>query len=468
MGQVESKEGGAAVCGTFGGGAVVGGIALMFTGPVGWAVGGVLIGAGVSSTVNTVEQCINEKTETFDLGAWGKNVGIGAASGVIAAPFAAVGGAAAAGITSTAGKVATIVAAEAVGGAVSGGSTSLVAKAADGEDVSAEDFFKGALVGGAAGIVGGLAGQGAQRGASALTKGITKGAGKAVGKAIKIGTGIAGGASGGAGGAAIGKILENVLYEGKLKRKDFIRVMKEVGVDLEDATALWAFLCDEEIVVDEVVEKEIPPSLQFPKNLQHHKEAVCKLIYEILHASVTQGVGDATVGGLITGGVMGGVSAGAEIHQQKKMARQQRKNMQMQKRGQQPRGRLLGGGKDMGRKVNITPSDKAKALNDNAARGGSAKRALQSLEGLSTKKLHQMGHNVGDRGSAKEGPHSIHALGRSLDGCVALDVEPHGANRQRSSARMIFERTNSSKLEYNTTIPGHDYSSVSKRRKSYK
>ena len=56
--------------------------------------------------------------------------------------------------------------------------------------------------------------------------------------------------------------------------------------------------------VDEVVEKEIPSSLQFPENLKVYEEVVNNLIHQIL----TTSVGDATLGGAVIGGAMGGVS----------------------------------------------------------------------------------------------------------------------------------------------------------------
>lgn len=320
MGQANSKAEGAAVGGTVGGAAIATGVGLMFLGPVGWAFGGVLIGAGVSSTVNTVEQCVKNEGDTFSYGDWGKNVGIGAAGGAIAAPFSAAGGVAAAAIGSTSGKVATVVAAETIGGAVSGGSTNVISKRASGEDVSLKDFGKGALVGGVAGVAAGATGQAAQRGATALTRGAGKTVGSQVSKraqAVRVGTGTVGGAVGGAGGAVLGKIVENLLYQGELTLEDFLTIMTEQDIDLEDAMELWEFLCDNEIIVDDVVQQKIPSYLEFPEDLEYLEEEVRKLI-DLTYVSVTEGIGRVALEGSVTGGLMGATSAGAEIHQQKK------------------------------------------------------------------------------------------------------------------------------------------------------
>ena len=450
---------------------------------------------------------------------------MGAATGVIAAPFAAVGGAAAAGITSTVGKVATVVAAETVGGAVSGGSGNLISKAANGEDVTAGDFFKGAAVGAAAGAVGGLAGQGAQRGTSALTKGITKGAGKAAGKAIKVTTGVVGGAAGGAGGAAIGKIVENSIFKGELKENSFLKMMKDGGADLEDAKALWSFLCSNGVIEDEKVKKEVPSYLQFPENLECYEKPIRNLIEKIHNAKVTDGVGDATVGGLIMGGVMGGISTAAEMRQQKKAARQQKKAMQKsrlsgkpqtrekgtgsavrkpssdqakamgpaskasaplqdldglparsrgQLGGEERKCRLLGGGKEQRRKVRISENDKRRAIESVVKKDPSlkksAERTIKDLEKLSVKELRQMQHKATDEkfGSAKKGQRNTHALGGRLEKTVSADLQPHGKDRKRGAGRIVFDTTKGSQLKFHDSTLTHDYSGMDKSRQSRK
>ena len=149
-----------AIGGTIGGGIGVTttgvGIGLMFLGPVGMIAGGVLLGTGLSMSANTVQQCVQDKE--FSYGQMGISAGVGAVGGVVAAPFSVAGGAAATVITSTAGKVATVVGAEVVGGAVSGAVTQTIQKKAEGKEVTLTDVGKGALLGGVVGGIGGAAG----------------------------------------------------------------------------------------------------------------------------------------------------------------------------------------------------------------------------------------------------------------------------------------------------------------------
>lgn len=91
MGSAESKS--KAVGGTVGGAttaATIGaGIALsIFGGPLGIMYGGVLLGAGVSSAANTVEQCATEGN--FDYGKWGTSILDGAVACTPSAGDAAV------------------------------------------------------------------------------------------------------------------------------------------------------------------------------------------------------------------------------------------------------------------------------------------------------------------------------------------------------------------------------------------
>ena len=79
--------------------ATAAGIGLMFLPPFGPIAGGVLLGAGISSGVNTAQQAFS-KEEEFDMKSLGMSAGIGAATGVIAAPFAGAGSALATGVSS--------------------------------------------------------------------------------------------------------------------------------------------------------------------------------------------------------------------------------------------------------------------------------------------------------------------------------------------------------------------------------
>jgi hypothetical protein len=158
-----------AVAGTTSGLITAAGVGLMFLGPVGMLAGAVVLGAGVSGTVNTIQQGVSEN-EDFDMGQWGIGVGIGAATGVIAAPFGAAGGAIASTLTSTGAKVGVQVAAGAIGGTVSNGTAHAVQNKYDGKDAT-EGLGVALLTGAVAGGVGAGIGQGTKGVANALTKG---------------------------------------------------------------------------------------------------------------------------------------------------------------------------------------------------------------------------------------------------------------------------------------------------------
>ena len=142
-------------------------------------------------------------------------------------------------------------------------------------------------------------------------------------KAIKVVAGTVGGAAGGATGGVLGAFAKNVLYRGVLKQKDFTKIMKEMEIDYEDGKALWTFLCDNGIIVDEVVQKPTPPALQFPENLQRHEKEAHQLIETCI--SLTKGLASAAVEGSITGAIIGGVNAHAEHKQQQKKEKAQRR-----------------------------------------------------------------------------------------------------------------------------------------------
>jgi len=293
------------------------GIGLMFLGPPGMIAGGVLLGAGISSGASTVQQCT--KDEKFDYGQWGTSVGIGALGGAVAAPLSVAGGVAASAVNGTVARVGTVMAAEVAGGALSGGVTSTVSKAANGEDVSFEDFTKGALVGGIAGAVGGASGQAASKLASAGSKTV----GSVGASGLRLTVGAAGGAAGGAGSAALATLVENAINLGQFKRANFMRAMKEVGIEDKIAEKLWSLLCDNNIVIAEEVKAPLPDSLDFPEELKPYREFIKDLIDSSL--DITKGVTSAATQGAIVGGVSGIVSAGVKIKQQKKQVAQNAK-----------------------------------------------------------------------------------------------------------------------------------------------
>ena len=318
MGSTNSKEESRAVGGVVGGGASLAtggaGIGLMILGgPVGIVAGGILLGTGISSAANTVQQCASDKE--FNYAKLGISAGVGALGGTVAAPFSVAGGLAASAITSTAAKVATVVGSEVVGGAVSGGLTNAASKKASGEHVTWKDVGTGALTGALAGGVGGAAGQAT----TALTQG-AKTVGAVASKAANLGkvtVGAVGGAAGGAGSAALATLVENIINKGEFKHSTFVEVMKELGVDRSTADEFWKLLLKNGVIVDEIVQKQIPESLLLPDGVE---PSHCQYLNELFvqSQSVTKGMGEAATQGAIIGGVSGAVSTAVQLKQQKK------------------------------------------------------------------------------------------------------------------------------------------------------
>jgi hypothetical protein len=92
---------------------------MVLTGPFGMAAGGIILGAGLSAEVGTIQQAVS-KEDKFNHKSVLIQAGVGALGGAIAAPIAAGGGALAAVVTNTAGKISIQVASASVGGALSG------------------------------------------------------------------------------------------------------------------------------------------------------------------------------------------------------------------------------------------------------------------------------------------------------------------------------------------------------------
>jgi hypothetical protein len=108
---------------------VAGGAVMVLGGPVGMLAGGVILGAGISGEVGTIQQAVNKEQEEFNQKQVLLQTGIGAAGGLVAAPFAIGGGIAASAISSTAGKIGVQVAASALGGSASGGVSQVISNA---------------------------------------------------------------------------------------------------------------------------------------------------------------------------------------------------------------------------------------------------------------------------------------------------------------------------------------------------
>ena len=176
-------------------------------------IGGALLGAGMSSGVNTVKQCMSDEKE-FSIGKWAAATGIGCLGGAITAPISFAGGTIASGLFSEPiYRGAFTIGTEIVGGALSGAITTPLSKAAAGEKWSwKEDVLGGIFVGGVSGAVGGAFGLASSKACSIGAKQCVEGTPKAMLTRGLIGTGV--GIAGGSVGGVTTKFLEN-LVEGK-------------------------------------------------------------------------------------------------------------------------------------------------------------------------------------------------------------------------------------------------------------
>ena len=222
MGNVSSKTKGGILGSIIAGIGVIAGIAVLLTVPaaapltLGFAAkaaaGGALLGAGMSSGVNTVKQCASDEKE-FSYGKWAAATGIGGLGGAITAPISFAGGTIASGFATPLARGAFTVGTEAAGGALSGAITTPLSKAAAGEKWSWKgDVLGGALVGGVSGAVGGAFGLASSKACSIGAKQCVEGTPKAMLTRGLIGTGV--GIAGGSVGGVTTKFLEN-LVEGK-------------------------------------------------------------------------------------------------------------------------------------------------------------------------------------------------------------------------------------------------------------
>jgi hypothetical protein len=84
--------------------AIGGGALMVLGGPVGMVAGGIIMGAGMSGEVATIQQARSDNEEFSHKQVWIQTA-VGAAGGAIAGPIAAKGGIIAAGISNAAGKI---------------------------------------------------------------------------------------------------------------------------------------------------------------------------------------------------------------------------------------------------------------------------------------------------------------------------------------------------------------------------
>ena len=135
--------------------------------------------------------------------------------------------------------------------------------------------------------------------------------------------GLAGGAMGGAISAGLIKIVENLLFCGKLSRKEFNVIIKEQGIDDRVGEDIYKFLCDKKIIMNDVVCKKISPSLPFPKHLEEFKENIQSLVNLTYEGNITKGVVDAAHKGAKPGAEIGAAIAVAETTQDTKAVKKQ-------------------------------------------------------------------------------------------------------------------------------------------------
>lgn len=168
MGQkaTKQKKKGLAIAGTTSAITTGVGIGMMVIGgPVGIIAGGIVLGAGISGSVNTVQQGLSKKKPKFDYKRWGISGGVGAAGGAIASPIAA-GGAhiITSGIVTSAGaRIGVTVATDVVCGVAAGSGTRMINNAIDGRPIH-ENLLTTALVGGVTGAFSAGAGAGIGQG----------------------------------------------------------------------------------------------------------------------------------------------------------------------------------------------------------------------------------------------------------------------------------------------------------------
>lgn len=152
--------------------------------------------------------------------------------------------------------------------------------AANGENITGKDIIRSATVGGVSGLTGGTAELVAKEGTGSKVVGVT--------------AGILYGAIGGAASAAVIKIVENYLSRAELTSEDLKRVSWMHGM------ALWQFLCDNGIIVNNVVARKIPSSCRFPRYLQKFEEEV-RCLVDVHYKSVLDGVEHAAMEGSLIG-----------------------------------------------------------------------------------------------------------------------------------------------------------------------
>ena len=150
--------------------------------------------------------------------------------------------------------------------------------------------------------------------------------------ATKITVGAASGAVGGGGGAVLATLIQNAIEKGDMKYSNFKAVMMECGMTEAMVEKLWELLLNNGVIVDEVVQKELPKSFKLPEEMAVFRELVEKLLEDSLN--ITKGLASAAVQGVVTGGITGAATVAGQLKQQRRIAKVQvRDRAQQVKRG---------------------------------------------------------------------------------------------------------------------------------------
>eukprot|EP00347_Sterkiella_histriomuscorum_P010019 403339000 len=329
------------------------GVGLMFLGPMGMIAGGIVLGGGISGGVNTIQQGISDK-EDFEYEQWGVGMGIGAAGGLIAAPFA-VGGAALATGLSTSARFGVQVGAGALGGSVAGGSTQAMSNVASGKD-ALDGVGTAVITGGLAGGIGAGIGQATRGISGALTKGANE-VGQEVGRnaVIRVTTQTVGGAIGGGTSGAISTLIKNAIQNGEISKKELISYLWQYfsgDIYQEDVDDIWRLFKKWNMVKGDILFLKKNKVLDLPNRLIKFKEPLQALALTI--NDMTRGMGQAIVISATIGGVVSGIQGAAQENQLRKQYENQVREYSKNNTGQNGKSSSTIDAKILGQKTGKT------------------------------------------------------------------------------------------------------------------
>eukprot|EP00347_Sterkiella_histriomuscorum_P004603 403359838 len=224
-----------------------GGIACSMS-PFGVIVGGSLIGGGVSSLINVIQQAWSGKD--FDCSEYMKTKGMGMFSGFLSGGLSCI-------CSSLMGGIMTSFIGQLTQTAVSG------------------------TVGAVAGAVGG---QLTRNISNKLTQGLTLLKQFYTKAAIQITVATIGGGVSGAVCSYVTKIVENLYKGGEIEQNNFVYLttLKIQNLSQQDAIELWTYLNEEKIIVNKKINKQFEQDLKLPSKFAIHKTEICILLSECL------------------------------------------------------------------------------------------------------------------------------------------------------------------------------------------